>query len=123
MAIGLLGLFYMMANLDRSNIGNANTAGLSDDLGLVGNQFGTATTLLYATYVPFEGPVAVLLKIIGPKPLLTTCAFAWGITTLGMGESISKNQGNYQSNILPLFLSIHPKLARPLCLSPDDWSF
>jgi hypothetical protein len=43
----MLGLFYMMANLDRSNIGNANTAGLQEDLGLVGNQFGTATTLLY----------------------------------------------------------------------------
>lgn len=42
----MLGLFYMMANLDRSNIGNANTAGLQEDLGLVGNQFGTATTLL-----------------------------------------------------------------------------
>lgn len=39
----------------------------------------------YATYVPFEGPIAVLLKIIGPKPLLSTCAFCWGITTLGMG--------------------------------------
>jgi hypothetical protein len=45
-AIGLLGLFYMMANLDRSNIGNAQTAGMPEDLGLVGNQFGTATTLL-----------------------------------------------------------------------------
>ncbi|KAJ5757390.1 high-affinity nicotinic acid transporter [Penicillium nucicola] len=83
-AIGLLGLFYMMANLDRSNIGNAQTAGMPEDLGLVGNQFGTATTLLYATYVPFEGPIAVLLKIVGPKPLLSTCAFCWGVTTLGM---------------------------------------
>ncbi|PLB52498.1 high-affinity nicotinic acid transporter [Aspergillus steynii IBT 23096] len=84
-AIGLLGLFYMMANLDRSNIGNANVAGLSDDLGLVGNQFGTAVTLLYATYVPFETPAAVLMKIIGPKKLLSFSAFAWGVTTLGMG--------------------------------------
>lgn len=49
----MLGLFYMMANLDRSNIGNANTAGFSEDLGLVGNQFGTATTLLYGILAPF----------------------------------------------------------------------
>lgn len=47
----MLGLFYMMANLDRSNIGNANTAGFSEDLGLTGNQFGTATTLLYELFV------------------------------------------------------------------------
>ncbi|KAJ5302285.1 high-affinity nicotinic acid transporter [Penicillium antarcticum] len=87
-AVGMLGLFYMMANLDRSNIGNAQTAGMPEDLGLVGNQFGTATTLLYATYVPFEGPIAVLLKIVGPKPLLSTCAFCWGVTTLGMAGPI-----------------------------------
>lgn len=53
-------------------------------------QLGTESTndgiCRYATYVPFEGPVAVLLKIIGPKPLLSTCAFCWGITTLGMGS-------------------------------------
>ncbi|KAJ5682212.1 high-affinity nicotinic acid transporter [Penicillium macrosclerotiorum] len=98
-AIGLLGLFYMMANLDRSNIGNANTAGMPEDLGLVGNQFGTATTLLYATYVPFEGPIAVLLKIIGPKPLLSTCAFCWGVTTLGMAF-IKNWQGLYACRLL-----------------------
>ena len=67
----------MLANLDRSNIGNAQIAGLPQDIGLVGNQYGTAVTLLYATYVPFEGPVAVLLKIIGPKHLLTFCCFSW----------------------------------------------
>jgi hypothetical protein len=64
-------------NVRRSNIGNAQVAGLDKDLGLVGNQYGTAVTLLYATYVPFEGPVAVLLKIIGPKYLLTVCCLAW----------------------------------------------
>lgn len=40
----------------------------------------------YATYVPFEGPVAVLLKVIGPKPLMTVCAFCWAAATLGMSE-------------------------------------
>lgn len=50
---------------------------MPDDIGLIGNQYGTAVTLLYATYVPFEGPVAVMLKIIGPKYLLTSCCFAW----------------------------------------------
>lgn len=69
----------------RSNIGNANTAGMPDDIGLTGNQFGTATSLLFATYVTIETPVAVLLKIIGPKYLLTFIAFAWGSVTLGMG--------------------------------------
>lgn len=42
-----MGFLYMMSNLDRSNLGNANISGMPADLGLVGNQFGTATTLLY----------------------------------------------------------------------------
>ncbi|KAI1268421.1 high-affinity nicotinic acid transporter [Xylariaceae sp. FL1019] len=84
-AIGLLGLLYLLANLDRSNIGNANTAGLGTDIGLVGNQYGTAVSLLFATYVPFEGPVAVLLKIIGPKYLLTFCCLSWGLICLFTG--------------------------------------
>lgn len=37
--------------LDRSNIGNANLTGFSDDLGLVGNQYGAAVSVVYATYV------------------------------------------------------------------------
>jgi hypothetical protein len=41
-----MGVLYMMSNLDRSNLGNANIAGLPEEIGLLGNQFGTATTLL-----------------------------------------------------------------------------
>lgn len=55
------------------------------DIGLVGNQFGTATTLLFATYVTLEAPAAIILKIIGPRYLLTGCAFSWGVCTLSMG--------------------------------------
>lgn len=77
-----MGLLYMLANLDRSNIGNANTAGLSEDIRLKGNQYGNAVTLLYATYVPFEGPAAVLVKILGPRYFLGAMAFAWGVTCM-----------------------------------------
>ncbi|KAK7561620.1 high-affinity nicotinic acid transporter [Phyllosticta citricarpa] len=84
-AVGCLGILYMLANLDRSNIGNARIAGMPQDLGLTGNQYGDAVTLLYATYVPFEAPVAVLLKIIGPKHLLSFCAVAWGLICLCTG--------------------------------------
>jgi MFS family permease len=54
------------------------------DIGLKGNEFGTATTLLFATYVTLETPAAILLKIVGAKYLLSFCAFAWGVTTLCM---------------------------------------
>jgi len=58
---------------------------MPEDIGLTGNQFGTAVTLLFATYVTIETPVAILLKIIGPRYLLAFIAFAWGSVTLGMG--------------------------------------
>ncbi|KAI0142180.1 high-affinity nicotinic acid transporter [Pestalotiopsis sp. NC0098] len=86
----------------RSNIGNAQTAGIGTDIGLVGNQYGTAVTLLYATYVPFEGPVAVLLKIIGPKYLLTFCCFAWGCVCLSTGF-VQNWQGLYACRLLTGF--------------------
>src|SRR5271169_5288077 len=81
----MLGLFYMLANLDRSNLGNANITGMPTDIGLTGNQFGTAVTLFYATYAPSEAPMGILLKIVGPNYLLGVCAFSWGIITLCMG--------------------------------------
>lgn len=56
-------------------------------------------TLLYATYVPFETPVAVLLKIIGPKYLLTCCCFAWGVVCLCTGF-IQNWQGLYACRLL-----------------------
>jgi len=74
-----------MLTFNSGNLGNANIAGMSEEIGLTGNQFGTAVTLLYATYVTVEAPTAILLKIIGPRYLLAGCAFCWGATTLGMG--------------------------------------
>ncbi|KAL4936211.1 hypothetical protein BDV06DRAFT_233626 [Aspergillus oleicola] len=98
-AVCAMGILYMMSNLDRSNLGNANVAGLPEQIGLVGNQFGTATTLLYATYVPFEGPVAVLLKAIGPKPLMSVSAFCWAAASLGMAF-IQNYKGLYACRLL-----------------------
>ncbi|KAL2835824.1 high-affinity nicotinic acid transporter [Aspergillus pseudoustus] len=98
-AVCAMGVLYMMSNLDRSNLGNANVAGLPEEIGLVGNQFGTATTLLFATYVPLEGPVAVLLKIIGPKPLMSISAFCWASATLGMAF-VKDYRGLYACRLL-----------------------
>ncbi|KAL4910883.1 hypothetical protein BDW74DRAFT_164627 [Aspergillus multicolor] len=98
-AVCAMGVLYMMSNLDRSNLGNANVAGLPDEIGLVGNQFGTATTLLYATYVPFEGPVAILLKVIGPKPLMSISALCWAAASLGMAF-VQDHRGLYACRLL-----------------------
>ncbi|KAK5064778.1 hypothetical protein LTR84_000612 [Exophiala bonariae] len=98
-ALLLIGIMYMFCNLDRGNLGNASIAGMPKDIGLVGNQFGTAVTLLFATYVPFEAPVAILVKIVGPKPLLAGCCTSWGLVTLCMGF-IQNWKGLYTCRLL-----------------------
>ena len=44
--IPVLCLVYLFAYLDRVNIGNAAVFGMADDLGLVGNQYNVALTIL-----------------------------------------------------------------------------
>ncbi|OXH22188.1 high-affinity nicotinic acid transporter [Cryptococcus neoformans] len=81
--IPVFGALYMMSFLDRSNIGNANLTTFSTDLGLVNNQFGAATSVVYATYVVFEPFWTVLLKIIKPRYLLTATTLCWASITIG----------------------------------------
>lgn len=44
--IPALCVVYLFAYLDRSNIANAAVYGMSNDLGLTGNQFNVALTIL-----------------------------------------------------------------------------
>ena len=100
--ITLLGLVGMMSSLgkpdsilasihpsdkpcktDRTNIGNANLTGFSTDLGLVDNQFGAAVSVVYSTYIVFEPIWNVMLKIVGPKILLTCSCLSWALLTIG----------------------------------------
>ncbi|KAH7325616.1 high-affinity nicotinic acid transporter [Stachybotrys elegans] len=83
--LGCFGVMYLLANLDRNNLGATNIMGLPEDLNLQGNQFGNAVTLFYATYVAFETPCSIALKIVGPRNLLSVCMFSWGAVCLGMG--------------------------------------
>ncbi|CAK7207302.1 hypothetical protein SEUCBS139899_010112 [Sporothrix eucalyptigena] len=65
--------------------GQTEIMGLPEDLGLVGNEFGNAVTVFYATYVAFETPLAVGMKLIGAKNLLSLCMLGWGAVCLGTG--------------------------------------
>ena len=47
-------LLYMMAFIDRANMGNARILGMGDELELVGNRFNIALTGFFITYVLFE---------------------------------------------------------------------
>lgn len=82
MVLPCIALCYLFSNLDKSNIGNANSAGMSADLGLSEQQYGNVVSLLFVTYVVFEVPFALALKYVGCKKLLTVLVFLFGVMSL-----------------------------------------
>ncbi|KAF2720698.1 MFS general substrate transporter [Polychaeton citri CBS 116435] len=78
-------LLWLLAFIDRSNIGNAKLDGLIDDLGLKGNQFNTALSVFYILYVLIDIPSNWLLKVVGGGRYLPLLAIAWGICGTCMG--------------------------------------
>lgn len=81
--VPLMGMMYFLSNLDKSNIGNAEIAGLSESLGLVGNQYGNCVTVFFGTYIFFDPIGANLLKIIGPRYMMSGCLLCFGAISLG----------------------------------------
>ncbi len=52
--VPLVTALYILAFLDRSNIGNARIAGMTQDLDLCGNRYNWLLTIFYITYIIFE---------------------------------------------------------------------
>lgn len=52
----MLALLYLLAFLDRGNIGNANIEGLSKTLKLTGPEYNWCLTVFFFTYCVFEVP-------------------------------------------------------------------
>lgn len=55
------------SDLSSVNIGNARLYGMEDDLGLKGNQYPTAVSLLFVTYILAELPSNLVLKRFTPS--------------------------------------------------------
>ncbi|KAJ5084533.1 hypothetical protein NUU61_009112 [Penicillium alfredii] len=81
----LVMLIFLVAYLDRSNVGNAAVAGMPEDIGLVGNQLGNAVSLFYATYVFFEIPFSMLLKKLRPNRLISALIIGFSASVLSAG--------------------------------------
>ncbi|KAI4232896.1 MAG: hypothetical protein LQ349_004719 [Xanthoria aureola] len=72
-----IALLYMLCFLDRSNIGNAKIAGMSDDLHLTSSQYEWALRSFYITYVLFEW-MPILYTVLSPSTYIACCVLAWG---------------------------------------------
>ncbi|KAL2869603.1 major facilitator superfamily domain-containing protein [Aspergillus lucknowensis] len=83
--IPMLALLYLLAFLDRGNIGNAKIEGMLDDLHMSGQEYNWCLTVFFFTYVAFELPSNLLLKKLRPSRLLPSLMVAWGIVMTLMG--------------------------------------
>ncbi|RMZ02079.1 hypothetical protein D0862_06139 [Hortaea werneckii] len=78
-------VIWLLAFIDRSNIGNAKIDGLTEDLNLTGNQFNVALTVFYILYILVDIPSNWVLKKVGGGHYLPLLAVAWGAIACGMG--------------------------------------
>ncbi|KAI1500053.1 putative MFS transporter [Biscogniauxia marginata] len=78
--VPMLAILYLIAHIDRANIGNAKIEGLDKDLGLVGNQYNIALSLFFIPYVLLEMVSNMLLKRFSrPSIYLGVLVTLWGI--------------------------------------------
>lgn len=63
------------SSLDRSNLGNAKTAGLAEDLNLKGNQYSLVLTFYYVVFGP---PAGLITKAISAKYSVSSMMLFFG---------------------------------------------
>jgi len=80
-------ILYLLAFLDRVNIGNARSFNLQKDLGLdpLGTQFNTVLTIFFVPYIVFEIPSNIYLKRFSPRIWLSLCCIGFGLVTTLQG--------------------------------------
>ena len=69
---------YLLAFLDRSNIGNARIAGLDSSLSLSSSQYDWLLTAFYITYISFQWMI-LLYKLLPAHIYMSLCVITWGL--------------------------------------------
>ncbi|KAI0057283.1 MFS general substrate transporter [Artomyces pyxidatus] len=83
--IPIVGMYYLLSFLDRSNIGNAKIAGLQKDLKMTNTQYSTALTITYVPYILMEIPMNLLMKRLGANITLPVMVILWGMVCACQG--------------------------------------
>ena len=74
----MISILYLLAFVDRINIGNAKIQGLEADLNMKDNAYNVALFTFFITYILFEWPSTILLKKIAPSTWLSFLMVSWG---------------------------------------------
>lgn len=77
-----LSLLFLLNSLDRSNIGNAETAGYTHDIGLTPEDLNYAVAVFFAFFVSLQPLGAALGKSFGAHKYVPAVMVGWGIMTM-----------------------------------------
>ncbi|KAM0750621.1 MFS general substrate transporter [Meredithblackwellia eburnea MCA 4105] len=80
--LSVLTLLYLVAYVDRSNIGNAALFGLKTDLKISNTEYNNILMWFFFTYAFCDIPSAILLKRIGPTLYLGIAMTGFGLITM-----------------------------------------
>uniref|UniRef100_A0A0B7JNU2 Major facilitator superfamily (MFS) profile domain-containing protein n=2 Tax=Bionectria ochroleuca TaxID=29856 RepID=A0A0B7JNU2_BIOOC len=78
-------LLYLICFLDRTNIGNAKIAHLTEDIPMTTNEFNATLTIFFVGYAAFEVLANFLLKRFRPSIFIPSTMVLWGACMLSMG--------------------------------------
>jgi len=76
---------WLLAFLDRANIGNAAIAGLTESTNAAGNKFNTALAIFYVPYICIDVPSNLVLKYFRAGYYIPGLLIAWGIVATFTG--------------------------------------
>lgn len=77
--VPILMLLFLLAFLDRINIGNARLQGLEADLDMKGRDYNIALLIFFIPYILLEVPSNLILKKFAPSWWLSGIMFCWGL--------------------------------------------
>ncbi|PBP25625.1 MFS transporter [Diplocarpon rosae] len=76
--IPLVMILYLLASLDRSNVGNARIAGMEEALDLDSASYEWLLTIFYISYIVFE-PFGLMWKVIPPHRWAAFTVMGWAV--------------------------------------------
>lgn len=80
--VPILMILFLLAFLDRINIGNARLQGLEKDLNMAGHDYNIALLIFFIPYVLLEVPSNLILKKFAPSWWISGIMFGWGLFLL-----------------------------------------
>jgi len=91
-------VLFLLAFLDRTNIGNAKIQGLEAGLRLSGTEYNIALFVFFIPYILFEVPSNILLKKIAPSTWLSSIMVCWGKSDLLKWQLLLLTSSRYRNH-------------------------